>query len=56
MKSGMVDVILCDSFEPENNGNMLFQKSLQIVNAHDEPYHVLAWEDLTFSRIIAKRK
>ncbi len=56
MKCGMVDVLLCDSFEPDNDGNALFRKSLEIVNAHEEPYHILAWDDLTFTRIVARRK
>ena len=56
LKSGMVEIVLCDTFPPENNGNMLFNKSEQIFNSHNEPFNVLARDDVTFIRIIAKRK
>lgn len=54
-KTGIVDVIIADNM-PNNTGTELFQKSIQIYNAHEEPFHKLAWDDITFTRIIAKRK
>jgi SAM-dependent methyltransferase len=53
--SGMVDIITADTL-PDNEGNILYKKSAKIFNAHEEPFNVLAGENITFIRIIAKRK
>lgn len=54
-KTGLVDVILADHLA-ENEGKELYHKSAYMWNAHEEPFNVVAWEDITFARIIAKRK
>ncbi|MDR2932639.1 MAG: class I SAM-dependent methyltransferase [Oscillospiraceae bacterium] len=56
LKSNMVEIVLCDTFPTDNNGNELYRKSACIFNAHEEPFNILAWDDITFTRIIARRK
>lgn len=53
--SGMVDIVMADTL-PDNEGNMIYKRSAMILNAHEEPFNVLAGENITFIRIIAKRK
>jgi len=53
--SNMVDIIIADTF-PEKEGNMIYRKSTQMVNSHENPFNVLAIDNITFIRIIAKRK
>ena len=53
-KTEMLDVLLADSID--NNGIDLIHKSEQIHNTHEEPFTKLAWDDITFYRILAKRK
>lgn len=53
--SGMVDILVADTL-PDNEGNMIYKKSAMMVNAHEEPFNVLAGDNITFIRIIAKRK
>ncbi len=53
-KSGLADVISADDMNGE--GTEIFHKSINVVNAHEEPFNVISWDDITFSRIIAKRK
>ena len=54
-ESGMVDIVIADTF-PDGEGNTIYRKSAQMVNAHEEPFNVLAIDNITFIRIIAKRK
>lgn len=35
---------------------MIYKKSAMIVNAYEEPFNVIAGDNITFIRIIAKRK
>lgn len=53
-QSRLVDVILADMVA--GHGTELYQNSARIFNAHEEPFNMLAWEDITFVRILAKRK
>jgi len=50
----MVDIMIADTF-PNQEGNAIFRKSTMIVNSHENPFHVLAMDNITFIRIIAKR-
>lgn len=54
-QTGIVDVILADNLS-DNKGKELYQKTMKIFNAHEEPFNMVAWDDMTFIRIIAKRK
>lgn len=54
-RSGMVDIVMADTL-PDNEGNMIYNRSAMMVNAHEEPFNVLAGENITFIRIIARRK
>jgi len=54
LESGMVDIIIADTF-PNQEGNAIYRKSTMIVNAHENPFYVLAMDNITFIRIIAKR-
>lgn len=54
-RSGMVDIVLADTL-PENEGNMIYNRSCMIMNAHEEEFNMLIKDDVTFVRIIAKRK
>ena len=54
-KTGLVDVILADNLA-DNDGADVYHKSAQMVNAHEEPFNIIAWDDITFARIIAKRR
>lgn len=54
-KTGMVDVILADNLA-DSDGADVYHKSACMVNAHEEPFNIIAWDDITFTRIIAKRK
>ena len=53
--SGMVDVLVADTL-PDNEGSMIYRKSAMMVNAHEEPFNVIAGDNITFIRIIARRK
>ncbi len=53
--SGMVDIILADTL-PDNEGNMIYKRSAMIFNCHEAPFNVLAGDNITFIRIIARRK
>lgn len=54
-ETNMVDILVADAFENEE-GIALLQKSEQIRNAHEEPFTKLAWNDMSYYRIIARRK
>ncbi len=54
IETDMVDVLIADSID--DDGIELIHKSEQIHNAHEEPFTKAAWDDMTFYRIIAKRK
>ncbi len=54
-QSGLVDIILADNIDG-NEGNELFQKTACIYNIHETPFHIAGWKDITYSRIIARRK
>ncbi|NLO39588.1 MAG: methyltransferase domain-containing protein [Ruminiclostridium sp.] len=53
--SETVDILIADTL-PDNEGNMIYKKSAMIFNAHEEPFNVIAGDNITFIRIIAKRK
>lgn len=53
--SGMLDIVIADTL-PDNEGNMIYKRSAMMFNAHEEPFNVLAGDNITFIRIIAKRK
>lgn len=53
--SGIVDILIADML-PDNEGNMIYKKSAMMVNAHEEPFNIIAGDNITFIRIIAKRK
>lgn len=53
--SGMVDIILSDTL-PDNEGNMLFKRSAMMLNELETPFNVIAGDNVTFIRIIARRK
>lgn len=53
--SGMVEDLRVDTL-PQNEGNALYRRSAALVNAHEEPFNVLAGDNITFIRILAKRK
>ncbi len=54
-QTGIVDVILADNLS-NNKGLEVLQKTIQIFNEHEEPFNRMAWDDMTFTRIIAQRK
>lgn len=54
-ESGMVDIVIADTF-PNREGNAIYRKSAMITNTHEDPFHLLAMDNITFIRIIAKRK
>ncbi len=54
-KTGMVELLTAD-YLPGNEGHDLFMKSTMIYNTHELPLHVLAGDNITFMRIVAKRK
>ncbi|HEX2945186.1 MAG TPA: methyltransferase domain-containing protein [Clostridia bacterium] len=53
--SEAVDILIADTL-PDNEGNTIYKKSAMIVNAHEEPFNAIAGDNITFIRIIAKRK
>jgi SAM-dependent methyltransferase len=53
--SGLVDIVLADTL-PNQEGNGIFRRSCMIYNTHELPLHVLAGDNITFIRIIARRK
>ncbi len=53
--SGVVDILIADTL-PDNEGNTIYKKSCMMINAHEEPFNVIAGDNITFIRIIAKRK
>lgn len=53
--SETVDILIADTL-PDNEGNMIYRKSAMIFNAHEEPFNVIAGDNITFIRIIARRK
>ena len=55
LESGMVDIIRADTF-PNQEGNTIYRKSTMMVNSHDNPFNALAVDNITFIRIIAKKK
>ena len=55
IKSDSVDIMIADTF-PNHEGNMIYRKSARIVNAHEDPFNALAIDNITFIRLIAKRK
>ncbi len=52
--TGLVDVLVADSLD-DNDGVDLIHKSEQIHNNQEEPFNVVAWNDMTFYRIIARK-
>jgi Methylase involved in ubiquinone/menaquinone biosynthesis len=54
-KTGMVDIVIADNLF-DDDGVDVFHKSARMVNAHEEPFNIIAWDDITFTRIIAKRR
>ncbi len=54
-KSGQVDIVLADTL-PDDEGNMIYRRSAMIVNAHEEPFNMIAGDNITFIRLIATRK
>ncbi len=54
-QTGMVEVLLADDLE-NADGIDIIQKSEQIHNAHEEPFTKLAWNDMSFYRILVRRK
>lgn len=53
--SEMADILIADTL-PENEGNILYKKSAMIFNAHEEPFNVIAGDNISFIRIVARRK
>lgn len=51
----MVDIIVADALE-DNEGIEILHKSEQIRNAHEESFTQIAWNDMSFYRIVARRK
>jgi len=54
-KTGLVDVILADNLA-NNDGADVYHRSTQMVSAHEESFNIIVWNDITFTRIIAKRR
>jgi len=53
--SGDVDIVLADTF-PDGEGNAIYRKSAAIVGEQDIPFHKLTIDNITFIRIIAKKR
>lgn len=53
--SGIVDLLVADTL-PDNEGSMIYRKSSMMVGAHEEPFNVIARDNITFIRLIARRK
>ena len=54
-KTGMVDIVLADTMG-DDEGNKIFLKTLKLFNTHEAPLHVLAGDNISFIRIVAKKK
>ncbi len=54
-EAGIVDILVADTL-PDNEGNDIYQKSAMMFNAHEDPFNVIAGDNITFIRIIARRK
>ena len=53
--SGVVDVTLADTL-PDGEGNAIYRRFAKVVNAHENPFNVIAADNITFIRIVAKRR
>jgi SAM-dependent methyltransferase len=53
--TGIVDILVADTL-PDNEGNIIYKKSAMIMNSHEEPFNTIAGDNITFIRIIAKRR
>ena len=54
-RTGLAEVIVADNLA-DDDGADVFRKSAQMFNAHEEPFNRIAWDDITFARIVAVKK
>lgn len=53
--SGATDILIADTL-PDNEGNTIYRKSALIADNHEDPFNIIAGDNITFIRIIARRK
>ena len=55
IESGVFDIVIADTF-PNQEGNRIFRKSTIIIGRHEAPFNAIANDNITFIRIIAKKR